>query len=86
MRTADCESCTPNQPPLTQRRFECELPGCIALVCRDHASTVRLTIDGRLLKGWACTPDHAAEIVRGWSSHDLYDINTAVTSSIAALC
>jgi len=50
----------------------CELPRCEATTDRNRAVPVSIVFDGRRLRGLTCSPEHAAELRRGWSDRDAF--------------
>lgn len=54
------------------RYVDCNLPGCINKTRRDRSVPVSVVFDGKRLRGLVCSPEHATELQRGWSTRDAY--------------
>lgn len=50
----------------------CDLPGCRRPLRRDRLARFVVTIDGIRLNGVACNQAHANEVIRGWTTRDVF--------------
>lgn len=53
-------------------RVVCELRACGKTVKRREAAPVSIVFDGTRIRGLACSPAHAEELRRGWTTRDAY--------------